>query len=443
MPLNDPLTWDRQIRLLADFDDQYQSKLKTDPQSADPSGPFVGVPPITQRAAFAQLRELPDNLPLRRPMQRWAYRLTDSRVNATIQRQIAQFWRGEPISIDFPQRISTTRSELITQVLSNSRGRSQWLSALQNQLGAAAEVTSELWQRKEELAKRAGFQGVISVIDPVPDMHTLCDEWLTLSAAISVELLPREFDQLLEVALANPANQGWPARISGQSVAGLLGGTAWFRHVTVREPDWPRLIGPTSFMRALHRLGQELARARAPADYPFVIAHDPWHLAEHRLGSLLASLVLNDDWQLRVLRLRKDHARAQAHMLMRSVLQASRGLCLRLRLRIAAIQSSDVLRSAFAEHTVGIFGFELPEQFAGQLPRIDPDDAQRLLGLWLGLSDHARLIQIFDEDWYRNPRAVETVLGELLGIGELAPTTKLCREDLPIAARWLVSRYDS
>ena len=422
MPIDDPLTWDRQIRLLADFDDQYRLRLRTDPLSADPEGPFVGVPPITERAAFAQLHALPDNLPLRRPMLRWAFRLADSRINATIRRQIAGFWRSDSINIEVPKRITTTRSELVIRLLSESRGQQQWLSALQNQLDGAAEVTSALWQRREELARRAGFQGVKSVIDPVPDISALCEAWLAHCAAMSLELLPRELFQLLEVALANRANLGWPARISAQSVAGLLGKSAWFRHANVREPVWPRLIGPSSFMRALHLLGQQLARAFASTDYPFVLAHDPWYLAEHRLGCLLASLALNADWQLRVLGLRKDSAITQARALMRSVLQESRGLCLRLRLSVSAIQSSDALRSALAQHTFEIFGFEMPQQFAGQLPRISADDAQRLFGLWLGLSDHARLIQVFDTDWYRNPRAIETVLGQLLDVGEPVPT---------------------
>ena len=83
-------------------------------------------------------------------------------------------------------------------------------------------------------------------------------------------------------------------------------------------------------MRALYRLGQELACTWAPNDYPFAIAHEPWHLGEYRLGCLLASLALNDDWQRRVLRVNKDQARVQVRELTRSVLHAGRCLCLKL-----------------------------------------------------------------------------------------------------------------
>jgi hypothetical protein len=442
MSYEDPLTWDRQIRLLAEFDEQHQLKLRTDPESADPGGPFVGVPPLTTRTAFGNVRGLPDNLPLRAPMLRWMYRITDARVNAQIGRQISCFWRSEPVSIESPLRIATTRLDILSRGLRDSGGRKHWIAALRNNLDGATELVSDSWQRKEELAKRAGFDGAGSTMNPPVDMVALCSAWQGLIASISSELLPRDLMALLEVALADAASQGWPARIAAQSMAGLLGDSAWLDRVTLREPNWPRLIGPTSFMRALQQLGKELARAWAPSAYPFVIAHDPWNLSEHRLGYLLASLPVNEDWQQRILGLRKDRAASQARALSLTMLQASRELCLRLRLRAPAIKSADALRSAFAEQTNSIFGFEFPNEFAGYLPRICDDDAQRLLGLWHGLSDHARLIQSYDVDWYRNPRAIQDLLGQFSELAAPDSTEDLARDCLPLAMNWLTCKLD-
>lgn len=438
----EPPIWDRQIRILAEFNDKYELKLRTDPDSADPSGPYVGVPPITERAAFARLRELPEDLPLRTPMLRWAYRLTDARVNAATRLQIARYWRSESVHIESPLRTSTTRSNLLIQALSDSRGRSYWLSALQNQLDRAAEVTSDLWQRREELAKRGGFQGLSSVLDPIADMGALIDKWVALSADNDSDRWPPEMSVLIDLTLANDAGRGWPARISAQSIAGLLGESAWTRNMSLREPEWPRLIGPTSYLRAIHCLGQELARAWAPVSHPFVIANEPWRLSEYKLGWLLASIAINENWQRHVLRLRRDHARSQTRALARSVIQTSRNLCLKLQLRNAAAESAGALRSAFLEGAVSVLGFELPEVFAGQLPRIKFDDAQHLLGLWLGLSDQVGLIQDYDEDWYRNPRAIETVFGQISEVNGLPPARRLIEKDLPIAAKWLKARLD-
>jgi hypothetical protein len=325
------------------------------------------------------------------------------------------------------------------RILIDSTVRNEWLRALSSQLDGAHTRVSELWQRREELAKRAGFSGVAAVIDPVSEFDAFIGVWLAGSKSSAVELLPSEPLELLDLALANRAQQGWPARISAQSMAALLGERAWLSFTAIREPIWPRLIGPTSFLWAFSRIGEALAPAWAQSTQPFVIAHDPLKLAEHRLGALLASLSLNTNWQTRILGLRKDNAEDQVRDLARSVLYGSRGLCLKVRLRSAAIESETSLKTAYAEHLIDIFGCELPHNFAGVLPRIALHDAQRLLGLWWGLSDHARLIQTFDEDWYRNPRAIEAVMGQTGDVAQLTPDTKSLKTALPEAQQWLTS----
>ena len=84
----------------------------------------------------------------------------------------------------------------------------------------------------------------------------------------------------------------------------------------------------------------------------------------------------------------------------------------------------------------------MPAQFAGHLPRIRVDDPQRLLGMWLGLSDHARLIQTFDEDWFRNPHAIDAVLGQLIEVRELRPSENQVGECAKAAAGWLIPRFN-
>ena len=436
MPISDPLAWDRQVKSLAEYDDNYRLRLTTDPMSADPSGPFIGIPPITERAAFAQLRELPEDLPLRSALLKWAFRLADSRVNAPGSYQLARLWRSDPISLEVPRRIVTTRSAVLLEALRESRGRGAWLSALGDQLSGATEWISDIWQRRDELARRAGFSGATVPIDPVEGMHELTDAWLARTAAMSAEVIPRDPVQSLEAALARDATRGWPARISAQSMAALLGHRCWLDHAQVREPAWPLLIGSTSFVRALDRLGQALARAWAPNDRPFVVGHDPWCLSEFRTGALIASLVVNQNWQQRVLGLSRDQAKAQVRALTRTLLHASRCLCLKLRLRKAALESSRALKSGLVEQMLEVFGFEWPASFAGLLPRLRIDDAQRLLGLWLGLSDQRRLIQTFDEDWYRNPRAIEALLGQAQEIHQLSPPAAWVGEALDSAAHW-------
>ena len=441
MPINDPLAWDRQVKSLAEYDDNYRLRLRTDPMSVDPSGPFIRVPPITKRAAFVQLRELPEDLPLRLALLRWAFRLADSRVNAPGLWHMARFWRSDPITLQIPQRIVTTRSNVLLQSLRESQGYRAWFSALGDQLVGATHWVSEIWQSREELAKRAGFAGVSSIIEPLDGMNAFSDTWLARTRPISFEVLPRDPAQSLQAAMAVDACRGWPARISAPSMAALLGDRCWLERPHVREPAWPQLIGPTSFVRALDQLGQELARAWAPDDYPYAVGHDPWHLAEFRLGCVIASLVVNENWLRRVLGLSKDQANAQARALTRTLLHTSLCLSLKLRLRRAAIESEPALSLAYAEQTMEVLGSEWPTSFAGHLPRLRIDDAQRLLGLWLGLSDHMRLIQTFDEDWYRNPRAIESLLGQSQEIQQLSPPANMVEDAIDTAARWLAAKW--
>ena len=170
--------------------------------------------------------------------------------------------------------------------------------------------------------------------------------------------------------------------------------------------------------------------------------HDPWNLEGHRLGALVSSLPLNESWQRRVLGLSKDRAKLQVRELARGVLLLSRGLCLKLGLRAAAVQSSKALEGAFAESMGQLFGFTLPACFAGILPRIRRSDAQHLVGIWLGLSEHEQLIQTFDVDWYRNPRAIETLRGQSSEISRSALNPESLAAALAASASWLKSRLD-
>ena len=79
---------------------------------------------------------------------------------------------------------------------------------------------------------------------------------------------------------------------------------------------------------------------------------------------------------------------------------------------------------------------------AGYVPRLGRSDAQRLLGLWLGIADHMSLIQMFDEDWYRNPRAIETLRGQILERPSLQPEKLQVSEAQVATLRWLSSNLD-
>ncbi len=442
MAYEDPLTWDHQVRILSEFEEHYELSLRLDPDAADAAGPFIGVPAITDRATFADVRALPPELPLRSPLERWMFRLTDARVNASLNRRMAQYWRSEPVKLDTLKETTVTRAALTFRVLCDKPARVVWWSALETALADAPVSASDLWQRRDELAKRAGFASVFDAVDPVEGMLALVEQWQLQTDELASNVLPREPFGLLEAALCTEATQGWPAHINAPTMARLLSEPTWLRMARVKEPRWPALMSPASFTRALFHLGESLARAWAPESYPFVLSLDPWKLERYRLGALVSSLALNESWHRRVLGLSREQARAHVRAISRSALLATRGLCLKLGLRSAAVESTNSLRKAFADLTYRLFRTELPAPMAGFVPRIGRSDAQRLLGLWLGLADHCLLTQAFDDDWYRNPKAIEFLRGQALE----RPGAQVSREQLPevqmTSLRWLSSSLE-
>ena len=442
MSYEDPLDWDRQVQNDHQLVEQYRLALRVDPLAADPSGPFIGVPFVTTRAAFAKIRELPEGLPLRGPLLRWAFRLAEARVNAELEQHLAVAWHSEVIVLDSPRPVHTTRANLLMRVVRDAAARGTWLQLLGDQLQGMTEATSLLWQRREELAKRAGFENLAAATGAVPGLEAHVNRWLQQFRASTPHSRQPDPIGYFETALAMSASRGWPAHLTAESVASLLGPREWLRR-TVREPRWPQLIGPTSFMRALFELGRELAFAWAASTHPFVMAHSAGGQAQHRLGYLLASLPLNVEWQKRALGLRNDQAREQVRTLANALTCHAAWLCIKVRLARAAGLSTSELRLAYVQDLIETFGFELPKTFAGQLPRLDFDDVHRLVGLWSALSDHERLRSSFDIDWFRNPRAIESLLEQSAAIEPDGTEPATVEQDQATAAKWLLECMES
>jgi hypothetical protein len=58
------------------------------------------------------------------------------------------------------------------------------------------------------------------------------------------------------------------------------------------------------------------------------------------------------------------------------------------------------------------FGVVLPKTVAGSVLRLHVDDGQRFGGLLLAASEAERMTEAHDEDWFRNPRAIEQLRAE-------------------------------
>jgi hypothetical protein len=78
-------------------------------------------------------------------------------------------------------------------------------------------------------------------------------------------------------------------------------------------------------------------------------------------------------------------------------------------LRDATLEGAGALRHAFPELVHLALGVELRPSAAGVLVRSRVSDPVRFAALLVAAEYAARLESTYDEDWYRNPRAVEEV----------------------------------
>jgi len=85
---------------------------------------------------------------------------------------------------------------------------------------------------------------------------------------------------------------------------------------------------------------------------------------------------------------------------------------LRVRLRKPALASERAFREAFAELANADLALSLPLNAAGALFSLGVEDEQALVGRLGALTRAEQLVEAHDEDWFRNPRAIEQLRAE-------------------------------
>jgi hypothetical protein len=403
--------WRRQLRRGTGYDDE----------------PFLYARELLSRRVFQHLRELAPRDPLARPLSRWVYRLSEQRVNRALVAAIAFAWRSDPHPLDAPEQGEFTLAELLRRALSEPRRRSAWLEAM---LGSAAELSERgvlLWQRRAEVAERAGLSSADEVELVCPEIGVFAENWLLRTRDLAESELPRrDLGPLLDVALGLDAAEGWPARVAPRTIQELFAGSRLLEGLDLDPGPLPDTIAPTSFLRALARVGAAFCDATAPRRQPFALAHDPYGLRRRELGALFTLLPLLPTFARTKLGLGRDRARRHVRALGRALLVESRVLALKVLLRPAALSGKNAMAEAVEAGIdralgVGIKGV-LPHAFL----RLHADDSQRFAGALRAPARNAGLVSEHDEDWFQNPRAAEQLRAE----AALTPAVELARAEL-------------
>jgi hypothetical protein len=183
--------------------------------------------------------------------------------------------------------------------------------------------------------------------------------------------------------------------------------------------------GASSVLRALGALGRALHDAGASRRQPFVVAHDPHGLRSELFRNLFALLPLNPEFAARRLSISRSRFADYRRALGAVALLALRVACVRVELADSSLRGTRSYREAFRERIPAAFGFELPETLAGTL-WVDDRAAIRVSALLAALAKNAELTHSHDQDWFRNPRAVEELRAEF----ESPPVLSFSKEEL-------------
>jgi hypothetical protein len=320
-----------------------------------------------------------------------------------------------------PERTELPLAEMLNLSLGRRRERGAYLRSYFAASAALAELVTRLWEERQMFADR--LQAPLDSFEVVsPALVPVAREFLSDTRAAYETLEVHDPETFLSAALAESADEGWPARLSPRTVSELLD-RLWLEGLRVRPFALPRAHGGSSFLLALAQLGRALSDAASALRSPFVLARDVFDLRRNELGALLGSLPVSAAFTTKQLGLGSSSTTDHVRALARAVLVDARVAAFRVLLRELLAGGPGAVRRDLAELSHTALGFELPLHVVGAFIRVRPRDSQRFAGILLAASKHEALVQTHDDDWFRNPRAIRELRAELgePALGEISP----------------------
>ncbi|HSQ64113.1 MAG TPA: hypothetical protein VLM85_12895 [Polyangiaceae bacterium] len=358
--------------------------------------------------------------PFAAALARHVVRLTVLRVSQDAERRVGATLKDARAVVRLERAESLPYADVWKGLLAaRSPGEARaYFAALADFGPALAEPLRELRQTREEIQRRLGVEDASSYFVGVPHA-TLVDSaraWLAASRDLARDVTrPRADEERwpldLDLRLARHAALGWPARLSWRSVSELLAGLPSKPPLALGKAPDP--VGAASFVRALSHVGAAFRRAAAPGGLPFALREPPVFVDATRTGALFAAATLEPAFHRRALGLSPGQASDQARSLARSALLSA---------RLAA--SRVVLGEPGADHeeiSAELFGAPLPASLAGVWPRATERSDADWLALVTAAARYGELREREGDDWFRSPRAFQTLRERFGAADEKAP----------------------
>jgi hypothetical protein len=316
-----------------------------------------------------------------------------------------------------PEQTLLPLAHVLRLALSRPRERGAYLRSYFAASAEVAELVRRLWEDRQIFAESLAtsldsFELSSNALLPA------ARSFVSDSRGAFETLAVHGPDELVTALLAEAATEGWPARLNERSMLDLLGDQTWTHGLRLRPFSLPEARGASSFLLGLAQAGRAICDAASALRSPFVLSTDVFDLRRHTVGALLGMLPLSPAFARRRLGLGPSRVPDQQRVLARAALADLRVAAFRVLLRELLSGSHSRLQSELPELSSTALGFELPAQVAGVFIRVRPRDSQRFAGALLAASRYDSLVRHYDEDWFRNPRAIAELRAEL---GEPTP----------------------
>lgn len=412
-------------------------KLRENPhESAADQHPLAAYRSVTGLPLFRRLGEMPEHDPLRAPLRRWVYRFAEQRINQGNLNDLELERQREHRHPDAPGRAAVSFANLLSRALGDPPRREIWTRLLVEHAPRVSERAVELWQRRREVARRMGLGSPAEIESPAAGMETLAEQVAATTRDRVRELGLGSLADLFERAIGADAPGLWPARLTPQRVLDYFRDGDLLRSLELQAGPLPASFGAASLCRALGVLGSAWFEALAPTDQPFVVAHDPYGLGRHEARALFSGLPRNARFARRHLDI-STHATSDLQRRLGRIWLIDLALAaFRVRLRRHALTSERGFREAFSELAHADLGLSLPPSVAGALFALGVEDEQALAGELLAIERADALVEAHDEDWFRNPRAIEQLRAE----ARLPPRSAVTPERLEAASKRALRR---
>jgi hypothetical protein len=412
--LLDPVQLDRTIERAQSAWRLWRRGLFRDPAARADEDPFA--PSALRSVATKTAYDGLEKHPLRKDVERWVAFLLRARLTTEIDVELARALHESIAVAPFEAKRRVSFHEALRAALEEkSAGRAAaWLTALGECAPPIATVVRERAVRRDEVWRRLGGEGDPSFIfAPLQKTEALARAILEgtddLARAAIADACKRAGEGrpspafTLGLALGREANAGWPARLGLRWLDDLFG--AHVRGLTLDVAPLPKALGGASFARALEAFGFALRTAKLETTLPFTTRCEPFFVDAHRLGATFGALTVSTSFHRRSLGAGAATAQDQARVFARTALLSLRWRALRA---LAALRRDEVI-DRWEELGERLLGAPLARSLAGAWPAPEDDEAARFFGAVTAFTLTRELTERFDEDWFKNPRAFESL----------------------------------